>query len=192
MGSPDSPRRPAGRAGALLISALVGLLAGLGVFTALYAEGLSYLSNDPEACANCHIMWPQYEGWQKSSHHSVAKCVDCHLPHDFVGKWMAKAVNGYHHSVAFTLQNFHEPIQIKGRNSAILQENCQRCHAALVHDLVTVAGRGQELRCVHCHDTVGHGPSVGLGGPEREHESTARTLAGATPPAAAPSTRSER
>jgi cytochrome c nitrite reductase small subunit len=189
---PSSRRRPAGPAGALLLAALMGLLAGVGVFTALYAEGLSYLSNDPEACANCHIMWPQYEGWQKSSHHATARCVDCHLPEDFVGKWTAKAINGYHHSVGFTLQNFPEPIRIRGRNAAILQENCERCHGALVHDLVTVAGRGEELRCVHCHAPVGHGPRAGLGGPEREHESTARSLARKSGIVMDESSRSER
>ena len=44
---------------------------------------------------------------------ATASCVDCHLPHDFVGKYLAKADNGYHHSKGFTLQDFHEPILIK-------------------------------------------------------------------------------
>jgi cytochrome c nitrite reductase small subunit len=118
-------------------------------------------------------MWPQYEGWQKASHHTVATCGDCHLPQDFIGKYTAKAVNGYHHSSGFTLQNFNEPIQIKGNNSRILQENCLRCHADLVHELVIAANTpSDELRCVHCHATVGHGDQVGVGGPERESELT--------------------
>lgn len=157
--------------GFLVLAVLAGILAGAGTYTLLYAEGLSYLSNDPKACANCHIMWPQYEGWQKSSHHAVATCVDCHLPHDFIGKYTAKAVNGYHHSVGFTLQNFHEPIQIKGNNSRILQENCLRCHEALVDDLaISAHAKSDELRCARCHATVGHSDSVGIGGPERAGE----------------------
>ena len=32
----------------------VGILAGIGVVTFVYAEGTSYLSTDPAACANCH------------------------------------------------------------------------------------------------------------------------------------------
>jgi cytochrome c nitrite reductase small subunit len=157
--------------GFLILSILIGALAGVGVFTLLYAEGLSYLSNDPAACANCHIMWPQYEGWQKSSHHTVATCVDCHLPDDFVGKYTAKAVNGYHHSKGFTFQDFQEPIQIKGGNARILQESCLRCHESLAGDLaVAHGGPNQELRCVRCHATVGHGDQVSIGGPQREHE----------------------
>ena len=158
-----------------MLTVLVGVLAGLGIFTLLYAEGLSYLSNDPAACANCHIMRPQYEGWQKASHHTVATCVDCHLPHDFIGKYTAKAVNGYHHSWGFTFQDFHEPIHIKGNNTRILQANCQRCHQELVHDMLSAQQRPDDVACVHCHATVGHGDQVGLGGPERREELTQRT-----------------
>ncbi|MCZ6632812.1 MAG: NapC/NirT family cytochrome c, partial [bacterium] len=89
---------------------MLGCLFGLGSFTLYYGEGFSYFSKDPKACMNCHIMKPQFDSWQKSSHHTLATCVDCHLPHDFLGKYIAKAENGYNHSKAFTLQNFHEPI----------------------------------------------------------------------------------
>ena len=119
--------RPKGTTG-IVLSALVGILLGVGVFTFDYAEGLSYFSRDPAACANCHIMQPQYDSWQKASHHGVARCVDCHLPHGLIPKYMAKASNGYHHSKGFTFQDFHEPIRIKGANSEILQENCLHCH----------------------------------------------------------------
>lgn len=149
------------------IVAAIGVLGGVGMITFQYAEGLSYFSTDPAACANCHIMQPQYDSWQKSSHHTVAACVDCHLPHDFVGKYIAKAENGYHHSEAFTLQNFHEPIQIKAKNRRLLHDNCLSCHGDLVHDLVPGATSDPDfLECVHCHAEVGHGPRAGLGGPE--------------------------
>ena len=93
----------------VLLAVFAGLLLGVGGYTFLYAEGLSYMSDDPEVCVNCHIMQPQYDSWQKSSHHAVAVCVDCHLPHDFLGKYIAKADNGWHHSKGFTLQTFHAP-----------------------------------------------------------------------------------
>jgi cytochrome c nitrite reductase small subunit len=157
----------------VLLSVLAGLLLGLGGFTLHEAKALSYLSSDPKVCVNCHIMQPQFEAWQRSSHHAVAGCGDCHLPHDFVGKWLTKALNGYHHSKGFTLQDFHEPIMIKTRNARVLQANCLRCHADLVHDLVKtrdISRPGDELQCVHCHVTVGHGDTAGLGGPERPAE----------------------
>ena len=57
----------------------------------------------------------------------------------FVPKYIAKADNGYRHSKGFTFMDFHDPIMIKPRNAAILQENCLRCHGDFVHDIV----RGQ-------------------------------------------------
>ena len=151
----------------VFLGVLAGILLGVGGYTFLYAKGLSYMSDDPEVCINCHIMQPQYDSWQKSSHHAVAVCVDCHLPHDFLGKYVAKGENGWHHSKAFTLQNFHEPIMIKAPNARILQDNCLACHQDMVHELaVGVNGPAEEVRCVHCHVTVGHGETTGLGGPE--------------------------
>src|SRR3954468_12075239 len=98
----------------LVIAAAVaiGVLVGLAGFTFRYGEGLSYFSTDPKACANCHIMRTEYDSWQKASHHTVAKCIDCHLPHELVPKYLAKGENGFWHSYGFTFQNFHEPIHI--------------------------------------------------------------------------------
>lgn len=164
---------PPNRRGQLLLALAIvgGLSAGIGAYTFQYAEGLSYLSKDPLACVNCHIMQPQYDSWQKASHHTVAGCVDCHLPAEGMEKWVAKASNGWHHSKGFTFQDFEEPIRIKGDNARILQENCLRCHADLVHDAFAL---GEDMSCVHCHRDVGHGEQAGLGGPDRglEHEMT--------------------
>ena len=149
---------------AIVLAVLLGLLAGIGGFTFLYAEGFSYMSDDPKVCVNCHIMQPQYDSWQKASHHTVATCVDCHLPHGFIRKYLSKAENGYHHSRAFTFQDFHEPIMIKAKASRILQENCLQCHGALVHQQIgRVEDRSDEVRCVHCHSSVGHGEATGVG-----------------------------
>jgi cytochrome c nitrite reductase small subunit len=159
------------RRGAPFVAAGAAALVGFGAATLRYAEGASYLSTDPAACANCHIMQAQYESWQKASHHGVATCVDCHLPHDFVGKYLAKARNGWNHSKAFTLQDFPEPIRITPGNAAILQQSCLACHGDLVHGLAPGSrDPAQELVCVHCHATVGHGDAVGLGGPWQPDE----------------------
>src|ERR1051325_4163857 len=104
----------------MILGIAIGVPLGLGMFTFRYAEGLSYFSSDPRACVNCHIMNSEYDSWQKSSHHAVAKCVDCHLPHELIPKYIAKANNGYCHSKVSTFQDFHEPIMIKPRNSQIL------------------------------------------------------------------------
>jgi len=143
----------------VFVAVALGLSLGLGVFTFIYAEGFSYFGTDPKACANCHIMNSEYDSWVKSSHHIVATCADCHLPHALIPKFIAKAVNGYHHSKGFTFQDFHEPIMIKPHNARILQEACLGCHSDLVHDIVTGSTTDRNaVSCVHCHSSVGHGP----------------------------------
>ena len=137
----------------------LGVLLGLGGYTFYYAEGLSYFSNDPKACVNCHIMRDVYDGWQKASHHAVATCNDCHTPHEFVFKYLTKAENGFWHSKGFTLQDFHEPIRIRPKNSRVLEASCVNCHSDLVGDIL---GAGHDVPgqtgCVRCHAAVGHGP----------------------------------
>jgi cytochrome c nitrite reductase small subunit len=144
---------------ALVVAVALGIVTGLGSFTFNYGEGFSYFSTDPTACVNCHIMNDQFGSWTKASHHAVAKCVDCHLPVDLVPKYLAKAENGYWHSKGFTFQDFHEPIMIKPSNSAILQENCLRCHGDFVHNIVAGSSTtaADAVQCVHCHMSVGHG-----------------------------------
>lgn len=155
----------------LVIAVLLGILAGVGGYTFIYAEGLSYMSNDPKVCVNCHIMNDQFDAWRKGPHHNTATCNDCHVPPGFPGKYIAKALNGYNHSMGFTFQPsrpdepgeesfFHEPIMIKPMNSQLLQDNCLRCHGDFVHDIVRGSTWGENaVRCVHCHRSVGHGPT---------------------------------
>lgn len=156
----------------LLVAIAIGVCLGEASYTFHYAEGLSYFSPDPKACVNCHIMRPQYDGWQKASHHSVATCVDCHLPHTFAAKYVAKAENGFWHSKGFTLQDFHEPIVIGSKNRRILQHNCLHCHEGMVHDILTAQPSEETVDCIHCHRTVGHGDEVGLG----KYEPISKTL----------------
>ena len=139
-------------AGALLALALaLGAAAGVGGYTFVYARGASYMTNDPRACANCHIMNEQYDGWTKSSHHAVAVCNDCHAPHDFVGKYWTKARNGFNHSLAFTRGGFHEPIQIKPRNRRVTQNACLHCHEDIVHQMIPGNAEEKAPACVRCH-----------------------------------------
>jgi cytochrome c nitrite reductase small subunit len=140
----------------IVLTVLLGVLLGVGGFTFGYGKGWSYLSSDPAMCANCHVMQGHFDSWQSSSHRHVAVCNDCHLPHNFAGKWFTKADNGFFHSLAFTLENFHEPIQIKPRNRRVTQHACLHCHAEIVHQMFPSARDGEVLSCVHCHSDVGH------------------------------------
>ena len=139
----------------LLLSASMGLAAGIGGYTFFYAHGTSYLTNDPAACTNCHVMNDQFGAWTKSSHRAVATCNDCHTPHGLVGKYTTKGLNGFWHSFYFTTGAYPETIQITGRNRTVTEGACRRCHAAIIDQMVG-ARSGDDVECLRCHRSVGH------------------------------------
>lgn len=143
----------------LVAVALAALVGGLGLFTFNHAQGWSYFSHDPTACVNCHVMRPQFQAWQHSTHKNVATCQDCHMPHDFVGKWYTKARDGWNHSKAFTLGNFKEPIEITAADKRIALHNCVACHRPLLtqtHLNVKEMQQPNTPTCTSCHGNVGH------------------------------------
>ena len=140
---------------AIVVGAALGIILGIGGYTFIYAKGASYLTNDPAACTNCHVMNEQYEGWTKSSHHAVAVCNDCHTPHGLIPKYSTKALNGFWHSFAFTSGDFHEPIRITQRNHRVTEGACRKCHVEIVEAIHGIAPE-DSLSCVRCHRNVGH------------------------------------
>ena len=134
----------------------VGLAIGIGGYTFLYAKGGSYLTNDPSACANCHIMQDYYDAWIKSSHRSVAVCNDCHTPKGFVAKYATKASNGFWHSFAFTSGRFPDPLRIKPHNREITEQACRKCHSEIVDAIEGPHEDAPTLSCIRCHTSVGH------------------------------------
>ncbi len=151
-------------------SVLVGLAVGLSLYTFVYARGLSYLTDDPRACANCHVMQEQYDGWVKASHRSVAVCNDCHTPPDLVGTYLTKATNGFWHSFYFTTGTFPEPIRITARNRAVTESACRHCHAQVVQAMLAGSAHGARhgVSCMRCHGSVGHLESGAGGSPPVE------------------------
>lgn len=137
--------------------AMLGILAGAGGYTFLYARGAAYLSDDPNACANCHVMRDQLASWQKSSHQKVATCNSCHTPHDLVGKYATKIENGYQHSRAFTFQDWPEPIRMRTVSASIVLNNCTECHKQLISQLPEHMSEPESpVNCITCHRDVGH------------------------------------
>jgi cytochrome c nitrite reductase small subunit len=144
----------------LMIAAavLAGLALGIGGYTFVYAKGHSYLTNDPEACANCHIMRDHYRAWTRSSHRAVAVCNDCHTPPGLIPKYVTKARNGFWHSFYFTTGRYPDPLRITSRNHDVTEQACRVCHAELTASIdvshrETARGR---LDCTTCHNEVGH------------------------------------
>ena len=170
---------------ALVAAVALGLLVGIGAFTFTYARGASYLTNNPAACANCHVMQEHFDAWNKSSHRAVATCNDCHTPHNLVGKYLTKANNGFWHSFYFTTGNYPDPLRITPRNHRVTEGTCRYCHQAIIdvieprvaHDdgssmpprtagvavppstgtvAPHVSTNENALSCIRCHQYVGH------------------------------------
>lgn len=143
---------------------LLGIFTGLALFILRVSKAHSYLSNDPRACVNCHIMAPQYATWSHSSHRQWASCNDCHVPHDnpFVSYYF-KAKDGLRHATYFTLRLEPQVIQIKHAGIEVVQDNCKRCHEFLITDSKLRAYtqayhhyRDDRL-CWECHRETPHG-----------------------------------
>jgi len=145
-----------GSIAAILLGIPLGLLIGLGVYTFGYAKGASYMTDDPKACANCHVMQDQYAGWLKSSHRQVAVCNDCHTPHGIIPKYFTKALNGFHHSLAFTSGRFPDDILITPRNHKVAEEACMKCHEEITAGIRATRHQDNQVSCTTCHRNVGH------------------------------------
>jgi cytochrome c nitrite reductase small subunit len=137
-----------------LLAIVIGIAVGLGFYTFVYARGYSYLSNDPTACTNCHVMQEYYDAWMKSGHHAVAKCNDCHTPHNFFGKYAVKAENGFNHSWRFTTGFFPDNILIRERDAKVTEGACRSCHGEITSAIIGAHDRG--MSCIKCHFDVGH------------------------------------
>lgn len=164
MGAPGVRRSPAvPTVVRALLALLFGAVVGLGLFTAVYAEGASYLSDNPSSCRNCHVMQDVYDAWARGPHHAVATCNDCHTPHEFPDKYVVKALNGWNHSVAFTLDRFPQPIRITPLNKQVALRSCQYCHGDFV-GMVNHREQRELEDCTRCHEATGH-DEIGVGTP---------------------------
>nr|CAD19316.1 quinol oxidase [Sulfurospirillum deleyianum] len=158
----------------LKYAALGAFIVAIGFFVYMLnaSKALSYLSSDPKACINCHVMNTQYATWQHSSHAERATCVDCHLPRDnMVNKYIAKAIDGYNHSMAFTFNTYKNAIKISDNGAQRVQDNCISCHQSLTSGIVNNSDKYHNYddpsvatgrRCWECHKGVPHGKVRGL------------------------------
>jgi cytochrome c nitrite reductase small subunit len=146
------------------------MLAGLSAYTMYASRAFSYLSDEPSACVNCHIMTPYYQSWSRSSHTAQTNCNDCHVPHSSVfSKYAFKAKDGLYHAAVFTVKGEPQVIRAREASSHVIMENCIRCHTQLNTDFVKTgmityseAKNGKGKACWDCHTHVPHTRIGGL------------------------------
>lgn len=143
---------------------LIAVVLGMGMFMAKEAELVSYLSDNPQACVNCHVMTPVYNSWMHSSHREWASCNDCHVPHNnIVNAYYFKAKDGLYHASVFTARAEPEVIKMREESQEVVQENCLRCHVQQVTQvkyngwLESHSENRTDRQCWSCHREVPHG-----------------------------------
>lgn len=144
-------------------------MVGLGLFMARESKIISYMSDDPQACVNCHVMTPMYNSWMHSSHREWASCNDCHVPQDNVfDKYYFKAKDGIYHATIFTLRMEPDVMKMQEASQEVVQNNCIRCH---VQQVTQVKYDGwikkhrenrTERQCWNCHTHIPHGKVHGI------------------------------
>jgi len=145
----------------------------LGIVLSLGAAEMIEQTSGEEFCSSCHSM----KGVARSNkgdvhggmnkHGFIAKCADCHLPHDNVFHYVAtKAYTGAKDVLGelFWADSFDWVGNIQHREKFTYTSGCLKCHdlnviryeipkAFLAHkDFLS----GKEPSCVKCHEHVGH------------------------------------
>lgn len=157
----------------IFISGVVGFFVVLPVHYALEK------TSGDKFCVVCHEMDPMVLSYQNDVHAGKgktgvkAKCVDCHLPHDNLVKYVyQKAKNGL---VEGYVHFFGEPDKIdwhanrKNKERYVFDNGCTSCHENILDNKLLSAqaqkmhahyanlkGTPKELKCVSCHVGVGH------------------------------------
>lgn len=141
-----------------------GAFCGIAAYALIVSNAVSYLSDAPATCVNCHIMAPHYATWSHSAHREHATCSDCHVPQDNVFRhYFYKGKDGARHATIFTLRREPNVIMMHDAGRAVVQENCKRCHdftnerVYAYHVTGPSALRGEGPLCWDCHREVPHG-----------------------------------
>ncbi len=140
----------------LFFAAIAAAIIALGIFV-FVTDAPAYAGTSAATCNNCHVMDAQYENWYHAGHEHVALCVECHLPHQnlFV-YWLEKGKTGLHDVYYFSTGQTPELIRAKPETRQIVQQNCIRCHATTVDEIVAGA-QAFDRNCWDCHRSVAHG-----------------------------------
>ena len=128
---------------------LTAFVAGLFIFgiTSMTVKA----TDQPNFCANCHVMSEQV--WTHSlSIHAGQDCNQCHTPHDnVVNRLTFKAKVGISDVVA-NMGTVPDRIRASSAMKDVVQSNCVRCH----YETVRQVNMAVKPYCTDCHTQVPH------------------------------------
>lgn len=161
------------------------MLVAIGAVVGLMLSYVTYFAMDKTSgqnfCVVCHEMDPMVIAYRDDVHGgngklgANARCVDCHLPHDNLVKYIySKARNGV---VEGAIHFFGNPEEIdwhenlKHRENYVFDNGCLECHGNVLDTSLSKApklaqkmhnhyqsllGTVQEIKCASCHFDAGH------------------------------------
>lgn len=148
---------------------LFAICIGSGLFIMKESEIISYASDDPQVCVNCHVMVSEYNSWMHSSHREWASCNDCHTPQDNVfNKYYFKAKDGVLHASIFTARMEPQVIRMREESEEVVKANCIRCHTNQITQVKYTSWLANhysdrtDRKCWECHREVVHGRVHGI------------------------------
>ncbi len=157
----------------------------LGMFISFISAIMIKQTSGDQFCSSCHSMTPMAEAYRNSVHGGfggsgvVAKCADCHLPHDsLLGYLVGKGKAGMWDLWVETTQDTSKIDWIEKREHKrdfVYDSGCLHCHENLLKgtklkskpfiahkayfaDKLKVKDKGEwkKAQCVDCHKYVGH------------------------------------
>ncbi len=135
-----------------------------GILRFMSSKAYSYLSDAPETCVNCHIMAHNTPPGSTVliANTPLATTVMCHRTMYFapiiLKRWMARDM-----PPCLLLRLEPQNIFIKEAGIGVVQENCIRCHNALISDAELLVQtdlyqhKFEDRLCWECHREVPHG-----------------------------------
>lgn len=149
----------------------------LGILFSFSIKKTFTLTSTDSYCASCHIHPHVTQSWKKSTHYINSSgikvhCVECHLPPQGEGYYLAKIKTGtkdlwgklFKDSVDFNWEFKSRP---ENAVHFVYEASCIHCHQNLFPLTLTKAGedahlyysekkKTDKLHCINCHISVGH------------------------------------
>ncbi|MBS9782201.1 MAG: NapC/NirT family cytochrome c [Arcobacter sp.] len=157
----------------------IGIVIGLALSYTTYF-GLKETSGE-KFCVICHEMDPMVMAYKEDVHGGKgklganARCVDCHLPHDNLVKYIyTKARNGVEEVAIHFFGDLDEIdwlANLKRRDEYVFDNGCMHCHSNILDTTLAssskqaqkmhkhyqkLKGTSKEIKCASCHFDAGH------------------------------------